>query len=57
MEDFRYAFQKAFMGKVVDRMGQNEKFFMKIIDDEQFAGALMELMLPEVYEKLRRMEI
>ncbi|MDI3534516.1 MAG: type restriction enzyme subunit [Thermosediminibacterales bacterium] len=53
MEDFRYAFKKAFMGKVVDRMGQNQKFFMKILDDEQFANALMELMLSEVYEKLK----
>ncbi|MDI6600951.1 MAG: type I restriction endonuclease [Thermoanaerobacteraceae bacterium] len=57
MEDFRYAFQKAFMGKVVDRMSQNEKFFMKILDDEQFANALMELMLPKVYEKLQNIAI
>lgn len=57
MEDFRYAFQKAFMGKVVDRMSQNEKFFMKILDDEQFANALMELMLSEVYDKLQNVEI
>jgi len=53
MDDFRYAFQKAFMGKVVERMGQNERFFMKILDDGQFAGYLMDLMLAEVYEKLR----
>jgi len=55
--DFRYAFQKSFMGKVVDRMSQNEKFFMKILDDEQFANALIELMLPKVYEKLQSVEI
>ncbi|SHF14922.1 type I restriction enzyme, R subunit [Desulforamulus putei DSM 12395] len=57
IEDFRYAFQKAFMGKVVDRMSQNEKFFMKILDDEQFANALMEFLLPKVYEKLHNVEI
>lgn len=57
IEDFRYAFQKAFMGKVVDRMNQNTKFFMKVLDDEQFARELMELMLSEVYEKLQNMEI
>jgi len=50
---FRYAFKKVFMSKVVDRMGQNQKFFMKILDDEQFANALMELMLSEVYDTLR----
>lgn len=57
IDDFRYAFQKSFMGKVVDRMGQNEKFFMKILDDEQFANALMELMLSEVYDKLQNVDI
>lgn len=57
LEDFRYAFQKAFMGKVVDRRSQNEKFFLKILDDEQYANALIEFMLPKVYEKLQNMEI
>lgn len=57
MEDFRYAFEKAFMWKVVERMGQNQKFFMKILDDSQFANALMELMLSEVYEKLKNTAI
>lgn len=57
IEDFGYAYRKVFMEKVVDRMDQNEKFFMKIIDDEQFASALMELMLVDVYQKLRNMEI
>ncbi|MDK2788954.1 MAG: type restriction enzyme subunit [Epulopiscium sp.] len=57
LEDFQYAFQKAFMSKVVDRMNQNTKFFMKVLDDEQFAKALMELILIEVYEKLKKAEI
>lgn len=57
IEDFSYAYKKVFMEKVVDRMDQNEKFFMKILDDEQFANALMELLLAEVYEKLRNVEL
>lgn len=53
IDDFRFAFEKAFMGKVVERMGQNQKFFVKILDDPQFANALMELMLSEVYDRLK----
>jgi hypothetical protein len=30
---------------------------MKILDDEQFANALMELMLSEVYKKLQNVEM
>lgn len=52
MEDFRLAFEKAFMDKVVDRMDQNQFFFTRILDDEQFKNALMEYMLVETYEKL-----
>jgi type I restriction enzyme R subunit len=52
IDDFRYAFNKAFMDKAVDRMEQNRVFFTKILDDEQFRNALMELMLVETYEKL-----
>jgi type I restriction enzyme R subunit len=54
IDDFRYAFERSFMDKVVGRMGQNQKFFMKILDDRQYANALMELMLAEVYEKLNK---
>ncbi len=32
------------MSKVVGRMGQNQRFFMKILDDKQYANALMELI-------------
>ena len=52
IDDFKFAFDKAFLNKVVDRMEQNEKFFTKILDDEQFKTALMEQMLMETYQKL-----
>ena len=54
IEDFQYAFQKAFMGKVVDRMDQNQKFYMKVLDDSQFAKALMDMMMVEVYDRLNQ---
>lgn len=54
IDDFKFAFQKSFMDKAVDRMEQNQSFFTKILDDEQFRNALMELMLVETYEKLNK---
>ena len=53
IDDFRYAYNKAFMEKVVDRIGHNEKFFARILDDEEFRTALMDEMLGETYHKLR----
>lgn len=54
IDDFKYPYEKAFMDKVIDRMDQNLAFFGRILDDEQFRIALMEYMLIETYEKLRK---
>jgi type I restriction enzyme R subunit len=54
IDDFRFAYEKAFIDKVIDRMGQNQSFFTRVLDDEQFRKALMEYMLVETYEKLRK---
>lgn len=52
IDDFRFAFEKVFINKVIDRMDQNQAFFTRVLDDEQFRNALMEYMLVETYEKL-----
>ncbi len=51
--DFTFAFNKAFMDIVINRMEQNKAFFSKILDDEEFKNVLMGYLLPETYEKLR----
>ena len=53
MDDFKYAFSKAFMDKIVDRMDNNEQFFTRILDDEEFKNALMEYMIADTYDRLR----
>ncbi len=53
IEDFRFAFEKVFMNKVIDRLNQNQSFFTRVLDDEPFRNVLMEYMLVETYEKLR----
>lgn len=55
IDDFRLAFEKVFINKVIDRMDQNQTFFTRILDDEQFKNALMEYILVETYEKLNNM--
>src|SRR5690606_4274909 len=54
IDDVRFGYEKAFIDKVIDRMGQNQSFFTRVLDDEQFRKALMEYMLVETYEKLRK---
>ncbi len=53
IDDFKFAFEKVFIDKVIDRMDQNHTFFTRVLDDEQFKNALMEYMLVETYEELR----
>ncbi len=54
IDDFRLAYDKAFMDKVVDRIRNNDKFFARILDDEEFRVALMDEMLNETYKRLRQ---
>lgn len=53
VEDFQYPFKKAFVAKVAERMAENERFAARIIDDEEFRNAVMELMLQKVYKALQ----
>ena len=52
-EHFKFPFNDAFMGIVVDRMMQNDAFCTKILDDEKFRNEISELMVGYVYDKLR----
>ncbi len=51
-DNFKFAFEKTFMDFVIDRMGSNEKFFMKILENEEFKSFIMEDMMNEVYEEV-----
>lgn len=51
-ENFRFAFKKSFMDFVIERMTSNEKFFMKILENEEFRDYIMEDMMKEVYEEV-----
>ncbi|HDR8093871.1 TPA: type I restriction endonuclease subunit R [Bacillus cereus] len=51
-DNFKFAFEKSFINFVIDRMGSNEKFFMKILENEEFKNFIMEDMMNEVYSEV-----
>jgi type I restriction enzyme R subunit len=52
-EDFRYVFEKAFEGLVIDRMDGNEDIFGKLMSDGEFRRLAMEHLLHKVYGALQ----
>ena len=52
-EDFRYVFEKAFEGLVIDRMEGNEEIFGKLMSDKDFRNLAVEHLLGKVYTKLK----
>ena len=53
-DDFRYVFQKAFEGLVIDRMEGNEEIFGKLMGDGEFRKLAVEHLLHKVYGALKR---
>ena len=52
-DDFRYVFEKAFEGLVIDRMDGNEEIFGKLMSDAEFRKLAVEHMLHKVYTALK----
>lgn len=52
-EDFRYVFEKAFEGLVIDRMEGNEEIFGKLMGDGEFRKLAMEHLLHKIYGALK----
>lgn len=52
-DDFRYVFEKAFEGLVIDRMEGNEEIFGKLMADGEFRKIALLHLMKRVYEQLR----
>ncbi|MBE9544442.1 MAG: type I restriction endonuclease subunit R [Proteobacteria bacterium] len=52
-KDFRYVFEKAFEGLLIDRMEGNEEIFGKLMSDKDFRDLAVEHLLGKVYTKLK----
>ncbi|PWQ95507.1 type I restriction endonuclease subunit R [Leucothrix pacifica] len=55
-DDFRYVFNKAFEGLVIDRMEGNEDIFKKLMGDAEFRSLASEHLLNKVYKALQDKE-
>ena len=53
LDNFRFAFDKAFMNTIVTRMDANTEIFKRILDDDEFRDLLGEFYVRKVYEQLR----
>lgn len=54
LENFRYPFNELFIGKVIERMEQNQEITNKIMNEDRFAESVRELLLQRVYKNLHR---
>lgn len=52
VDDFRYVFNKAFEGLVIDRMEGNEEIFSKLMSDPEFRKLASEHLLQTVYRAI-----
>jgi type I restriction enzyme R subunit len=53
-DDFRYVFEKAFEGLVIDRMEGNEEIFSKLMGNGEFRKVAVEHLLHNVYRVLKK---
>jgi len=53
-ENFKFEFDSAFLGIVIDRMEQNREIFTKILDDKSFNEIVKDILLDSVYRKLHK---
>jgi len=56
-EDFRYVFERAFEGLIIDRMEDNDEIFDKLMKDGEFRKLALEHLLHKVYAALRKRHV
>jgi type I restriction enzyme R subunit len=52
-ENFRYGFNEKFMDVVIERMGQNQELFAKLMDDEKLSRIVKDMLMDKVYRRAR----
>lgn len=53
LENFRFGFERSFESKVIERRDANEEIFNRLMDDREFLAAVKELLVTEVYRRIR----
>jgi len=52
IDNFRYGFHEAFIDKLIDRMEQNQEISSRILNDKQFGGTVIDLILEKIYKRI-----
>ena len=54
LDNFRYIFEEVFMSVLIDRMGQNQDIFSKMMDDKDFGSLVRNMIMKKAYDRLKR---
>ena len=52
IDNFKFVFEDVFLEKVIGRMGQNDRIFAMIMDNQDFQNAVKLWIMKSVYEKI-----
>ena len=53
LENFRFGFEQSFEAKIIERREANEEIFNRLMDDPEFLSTVKELLVGEVYRRIR----
>lgn len=51
IDNFKYGFEEVFIGKLIDRMEDNQKIFDKVMDSSEFKKTVQEWLLKKLYKR------
>lgn len=51
-DNFKYVFGEVFLNKAIERMGQNQEIFAKLMDDPSFQSTVKGWLMHSIYDKL-----
>jgi type I restriction enzyme, R subunit len=51
MDNFRYPFKEIFNDKIIDRMDQNQDIFTRLMENDEFNGVVLNVLMKEVYRR------
>ena len=54
IDNFKYPFDDVFIGKVIERMEQNQEITDKIMNEDQFSDAVRDYLVKRVYNRLQK---
>jgi type I restriction enzyme R subunit len=51
LDNFKYAFEEVFINKLIERMGDNQEIFDKIMENTEFRNEVKDLLTKKIYQR------